>query len=347
MYAALIFDCDGVLVDSEVLAVEVELAALAELGLIYESGEFIRRFMGIPDSAFFAALCATAYRDEASRSHPIFRNCTRTGSAPRCGNNSLRSPGQFRPWANARSKRRSPAPARPPCFALNWRRSDCGRCSLRMSTLATWWNGESRLRIFSYLKDPLGASHSQFNAAGLGAVSAANEPPDGHACRSTGKNAIDTILDHHTVRRLCSQLAIGWPSKGDDMRRIAALMLGLAISLLRLEASANGCEAPAIMADGWSVSPPSEQGLDPALICSIGARLKDLSGASANGVVIARHGVLVYEQYFAGADQRWPEHSWGKSLRSCSTTPRPSTTSHRSRKAWSPCWWASPSIAAR
>lgn len=58
MYAALIFDCDGVLVDSEVLAVEVELAALAEHGLIYESGDFMRRFMGMPDPAFFAALCA-------------------------------------------------------------------------------------------------------------------------------------------------------------------------------------------------------------------------------------------------------------------------------------------------
>ncbi|WP_159729492.1 serine hydrolase domain-containing protein [Methylosinus sp. Ce-a6] len=56
------------------------------------------------------------------------------------------------------------------------------------------------------------------------------------------------------------------------------------------------------------------QGLDPVLICAIGARLKDLSAASANGVVIARHGVLVYEQYFAGADQRWPEHSWGEPL---------------------------------
>ena len=58
MYEAVIFDCDGVLVDSEVLAQEVELAALAELGLIYGPAEFKRRFMGMSASAFFQALNA-------------------------------------------------------------------------------------------------------------------------------------------------------------------------------------------------------------------------------------------------------------------------------------------------
>lgn len=56
MTAAIIFDCDGVLVDSEVLALEVELAALAEIGLDYERGAFQARFMGMNNDAFFAAL---------------------------------------------------------------------------------------------------------------------------------------------------------------------------------------------------------------------------------------------------------------------------------------------------
>ncbi len=55
---AVIFDCDGVLVDSEVLALEVELEALAELGVIYDPAEFRRRFNGMPDSAFLPALSA-------------------------------------------------------------------------------------------------------------------------------------------------------------------------------------------------------------------------------------------------------------------------------------------------
>lgn len=56
MTKAIIFDCDGVLVDSEVLALEVELGALAELGLSYEPSQFTARFMGMSNEAFFAAL---------------------------------------------------------------------------------------------------------------------------------------------------------------------------------------------------------------------------------------------------------------------------------------------------
>ncbi|HTT99045.1 MAG TPA: HAD family hydrolase [Rhizomicrobium sp.] len=56
MTRAIIFDCDGVLVDSEIIAVEVERALLAEHGLHYEKPDFIARFMGMSDKAFYAAL---------------------------------------------------------------------------------------------------------------------------------------------------------------------------------------------------------------------------------------------------------------------------------------------------
>jgi HAD superfamily hydrolase (TIGR01509 family) len=55
-FSAIIFDCDGVLVDSEVIAIEVELAALADAGLTYELGEYKLRFMGTSTAAFYAAL---------------------------------------------------------------------------------------------------------------------------------------------------------------------------------------------------------------------------------------------------------------------------------------------------
>lgn len=54
--AAVIFDCDGVLVDSEILAIEVELTMLAEQGLTYERPEYARRFLGLSPSAGRAAL---------------------------------------------------------------------------------------------------------------------------------------------------------------------------------------------------------------------------------------------------------------------------------------------------
>lgn len=56
MFDAVIFDCDGCLIDSEVLALEVELEALSAIGMAYDRGEFCRRFMGLSDGAFFAAL---------------------------------------------------------------------------------------------------------------------------------------------------------------------------------------------------------------------------------------------------------------------------------------------------
>lgn len=54
--AAVIFDCDGVLVDSEILAIEVEIAILAECGLVYAPAEYGRRFLGLNDAAFREAL---------------------------------------------------------------------------------------------------------------------------------------------------------------------------------------------------------------------------------------------------------------------------------------------------
>ena len=58
MFDAVIFDCDGCLIDSEVLALEVELEALANVGMTYDREDFCRRFMGLPNDAFFAALDA-------------------------------------------------------------------------------------------------------------------------------------------------------------------------------------------------------------------------------------------------------------------------------------------------
>ncbi len=55
-FQAVIFDCDGVLVDSEVLFHAVELDVLAEFGLVYESVSFKARFLGMSDKAYYAAL---------------------------------------------------------------------------------------------------------------------------------------------------------------------------------------------------------------------------------------------------------------------------------------------------
>lgn len=56
MFKAIIFDCDGVLVDSEVLAMRGERRALAKLGLSYSREDYMRRFIGMHDDAFLTAV---------------------------------------------------------------------------------------------------------------------------------------------------------------------------------------------------------------------------------------------------------------------------------------------------
>lgn len=58
MFDAIIFDCDGVLVDSEVLAIRGERASLADLGLHYTPEDYVRRFVGLHDGRFFDQLRA-------------------------------------------------------------------------------------------------------------------------------------------------------------------------------------------------------------------------------------------------------------------------------------------------
>lgn len=55
-FEAIIFDCDGVLVDSEVLSVRGERRALEGFGLSYGAADFVHRFVGLHDDAFWAAL---------------------------------------------------------------------------------------------------------------------------------------------------------------------------------------------------------------------------------------------------------------------------------------------------
>lgn len=55
-FSAVIFDSDGVLVDSEILGMEIELKALADIGLDYDPTEFQLRFMGMTDKVFMELL---------------------------------------------------------------------------------------------------------------------------------------------------------------------------------------------------------------------------------------------------------------------------------------------------
>ncbi|MET1415968.1 HAD family hydrolase [Roseibium sp. HPY-6] len=55
-FEAILFDCDGVLVDSEIIYVEVEREHLARIGLHYGLDEYMNKFQGLGSTDFWAAL---------------------------------------------------------------------------------------------------------------------------------------------------------------------------------------------------------------------------------------------------------------------------------------------------
>jgi hypothetical protein len=64
---------------------------------------------------------------------------------------------------------------------------------------------------------------------------------------------------------------------------------------------------PIASAENWAVASPESAGLDGSLLGALGKYLKSVASANTHGVLVVRHGTLVYEQYFAGEDEIWGE----------------------------------------
>lgn len=72
-HAPFIFDCDGVLVNTEQIVLRIELTELARLGLCYERDDFVKRFTGTADDEFFARLNHDALERSGQALPPDFR----------------------------------------------------------------------------------------------------------------------------------------------------------------------------------------------------------------------------------------------------------------------------------
>jgi len=83
---------------------------------------------------------------------------------------------------------------------------------------------------------------------------------------------------------------------------IAALALCLAPSLAFAAGTPpSTCGPPTDLHDGWQTAAPAQEGLDPTTTCAISPALEKIwYVAHPNGVIVVRHGALVYEHYFAG-----------------------------------------------
>lgn len=62
MAHGVIFDCDGVLVNTEAIVTDIEMAAMARLGVRYERADFIARYVGTSMTDFKSGLNADHHR---------------------------------------------------------------------------------------------------------------------------------------------------------------------------------------------------------------------------------------------------------------------------------------------
>ena len=70
---------------------------------------------------------------------------------------------------------------------------------------------------------------------------------------------------------------------------------------------ASSCGIPQDIHDGWTMTSPEKQGLNATLLCTMDEGVSGGKLANVDDIVVIRHGVLVYERYFA--DPQRPLHA--------------------------------------
>jgi HAD superfamily hydrolase (TIGR01509 family) len=89
MFELVIFDCDGVLVDSERVAIKVDVQVLRRLGLHLTEADVVERFVGVSDAGFRSGVEAMLNRplpkDWESEIEPLYREAFRRELTPVAG----------------------------------------------------------------------------------------------------------------------------------------------------------------------------------------------------------------------------------------------------------------------
>ena len=87
--------------------------------------------------------------------------------------------------------------------------------------------------------------------------------------------------------------------------RIIALIVAIGACVLSpLALAQDDCGVPKASTDKWAVAAPESVGLANAALCPMVKWLND-SKENVHAVLVARHGTLVFEQYFSGSDEAW------------------------------------------
>ena len=85
-----------------------------------------------------------------------------------------------------------------------------------------------------------------------------------------------------------------WPKAFTSTALLVFLSLASAQTTPPLASVDTLCGKPAALQDGWPIARPEEAGLDGARLCGIAQRFS-ATDANVHGVVVVRHGKLVFE----------------------------------------------------
>src|SRR5947209_765358 len=67
---------------------------------------------------------------------------------------------------------------------------------------------------------------------------------------------------------------------------------------------ASACGIPSDIHDGWAMTSPEKQGMNARLLCAMDDGITGGKLANVDDIVVIRHGVLVYERYYAYPEQQ-------------------------------------------
>ena len=88
--------------------------------------------------------------------------------------------------------------------------------------------------------------------------------------------------------------------------RLLTLIVSIGIAVLPQFAQAQtDCGMPSAGEDHWPVAAPESVGLASSTLCPMVKWLDDWKPSNIHAVLVVRHGTLVFEHYFSGADEHW------------------------------------------
>ena len=87
--------------------------------------------------------------------------------------------------------------------------------------------------------------------------------------------------------------------------RFFVLVFGFALFSSGMARAKEICGAPSGETSGWETASPADVGLDLDALCRLAQRFANWKDANVHAILVARHGKLVFEQYYTGPDQTW------------------------------------------